>query len=363
MTQHRVSAIDLALVSLPLERPVITPIHRIEAIDCVLCTIRTDTGLTGISHLWCFGKTRARALSTLVEDLGRLVIGRDPLATETRWRDLWNEANFLGRAGAVVFAMSALDTALWDIRARAAGQPLWQALGGTKRSVDVYAGGLFLSDSIDAVVEEAKGYVRDGFRAMKMRTGAPTAAEDIARVEAVRGAIGPDITLMVDVVQGWTVEQAIERGRAIAKYDIFWIEDPVLFDDLDNMAKVAEALDTAICAGENDYTRRGFRRIIDAGAADILMPDLQRSGGVSEWMKIAALADAHALKVTPHVFPETSVHLMCAAPNSIWLEYVPWWDRLFVEPLAVSGGKATPGDKPGLGLEFDWNAIEAHRYS
>jgi L-alanine-DL-glutamate epimerase-like enolase superfamily enzyme len=234
-------------------------------------------------------------------------------------------------------------------------------LGGEKKPVPVYAGGLFLSDPIDAIVEEARRYVAAGFRAMKMRTGAPTASEDIARVEAVRAAIGPDTILMVDVVQGWTVEEAIKRGREIQRFDLFWIEDPVLFDDLDGMAAVAAALDVPVTAGENDYGRRGFRRLIEKRAADILMPDLQRIGGISEWMKTAALADAFGLRVTPHVFPETSVHLMCATPNGLWLEHVPWWDRLFVEPQRIEGGHATPSDRPGLGLAFDWDALESLR--
>ena len=360
-TEHRIASIDTVIVSLPLERPVITPIHRIPAIDCVLVTLRTDSGLEGIAYLWCFGSRRAMALAALAEDLFATVRGRDALAGEMNWRAMWNEANFLGRTGAVMFAISAIDTALWDIRGKAAGLPLWRLLGGERRKVPVYAGGLFLSDPIDAIVAEAKGYVAAGFTAMKMRTGALTASEDIARVEAVRDAIGPDVTLMVDVVQGWGVQEAIRRGREISRFDLFWIEDPVLFDDLDGLAAVASALDVPVTAGENDYGRRGFRRLIEHKAADILMPDLQRIGGVSEWMKTAALADAHGLRVTPHVFPETSVHLMCAAPNAIFVEHVAWWDRLFVTPLAILNGMAEPPDTPGLGLAFDWDGLEKLR--
>ena len=359
--EHRIAAIETALVSLPLDRPVITPIHRIPAVDCVLVTLRTDSGLQGIAYLWCFGALRARALAALVEDMFAVVHGRDALAGETAWRAMWNEANFLGRTGAVMFALSAIDTALWDIRGKAADLPLWRLLGGERRKVPVYAGGLFLSDPIDAIVAEAKRYVAAGFGAMKMRTGAKTASEDIARVEAVRDAIGPGVTLMVDVVQGWTVEEAIKRGREISRFNLFWIEDPVLFDDLEGLAAVAAALDVPVTAGENDYGRRGFRRLVEHRAADILMPDLQRVGGISEWLKTAALADAHGLRVTPHVFPETSIHLMGAAPNAIFLEHVPWWDRLFVRPLVIESGFAEPTDAPGLGLAFDWDRLEGLR--
>jgi len=357
----RLDTVDTCVVSLPLERTVVTPIHHITSIDCVLVTARADSGITGIGYLWTFGPPRARTLEAMVRDLAGLVRGADPLATEAVWRRMWNDTNFLGHAGVSMLGMAAIDTALWDIKGKALGQPLYRLLGGARRALPVYAGGLFLSDPIDAIVAEAKTYVARGFRAMKMRTGARSEREDIARVEAVRAAIGPDVTLMVDVVQGWTVEQAIRMGRALAPYNLFWIEDPVLFDDLEGMARIAAALDTPIAAGENDYSKNGFARLIGLGAADFPMPDLQRVGGVTEWMKVAAMADAARLPIVPHVFHEISVHMAAAAPNSSYLEYVPWWDRLFREPVAIVDGTATPPDRPGLGLEFDWDAIDRFR--
>jgi L-alanine-DL-glutamate epimerase-like enolase superfamily enzyme len=363
MAAQRIEAIETCVVSLPLDRPVVTPIHHITTIDCVLVTAKTDGGLSGIGYLWTFGPPRARTLEAMVRDLAQLVRGADPLATEAVWRRMWNDTNFLGHAGISMLGMSAIDTALWDIKGKALGQPLYRLLGGERRKLPVYAGGLFLSDPIDAIVAEAKDYVARGFRAMKMRTGARSEREDIARVEAVRAAIGPDVTLMVDVVQGWTVEQSIRMGRALAPYDLFWIEDPVLFDDLEGLARIAAALDTPIACGENDYSKLGFARLIGLGAADFPMPDLQRVGGVTEWMKVAAMADAARLPVVPHVFHEISVHMAAAAPNASWLEYVPWWDRLFREPVAIVDGTATPPDRPGLGLEFDWNAIDRFRQS
>jgi L-alanine-DL-glutamate epimerase-like enolase superfamily enzyme len=359
----RVDRIETAVVSLPLERPVVTPIHNITTIDCVLVTVSTDSGLSGISYLWAFGPSRARVLAAMVQDLAGLVHGSDPLATEATWQRLWSDTNFLGHAGVSMLGISAIDTALWDIKGKALGQPLYRLLGGTKRAVPAYAGGLFLSDSIDAIVAEAKSYVARGFRAMKMRAGAKSEREDIARVEAVRAAIGPTVTLMVDVVQGWTAEQAIRMGRALSRFDLFWIEDPVLFDDIEGLARIAAALDTPIAAGENDYSKFGFARLIEARAADYPMPDLQRVGGVTEWMKVAAMAAAARLPVVPHVFHEISVHLAAAAPNASYLEYVPWWDKLFRETVKIVDGAATPPDRAGLGLEFDWDAVEPHRQS
>jgi L-alanine-DL-glutamate epimerase-like enolase superfamily enzyme len=256
--------------------------------------------------------------------------------------------------------LSALDIACWDIKGKALDLPLYRLLGGIRRAVPAYAGGLFLSDSVDAIVEEAKRYRMAGFNAVKMRAGAKRAGEDLERVAAVRAAIGPDVALMVDVVQGWTPEQALRTGHALEAYDLTWIEDPVAFDDLAGLAKVAAALDVPIAAGENDYSKLGFKRLIDAGAADMPMADLQRVGGITEWMKVAALAEASGLPMLPHVFHEISVHLVAAAPNATFVEWVPWWDVLFEQKLTIENGLAVPPERPGLGIAFDDNAIDRY---
>jgi L-alanine-DL-glutamate epimerase-like enolase superfamily enzyme len=353
--------LDTALVSVPLQRPVITPIHRITTIDNVLVTLRTDSGLDGLAYLWTFGPQRARVLEAMVQDLFRLVRGRDARERAVLWAEMAGDINFLGRSGVAMFALSALDVALWDIAGKAADAPLWRLLGGIHRPCPVYAGGLFLSDSIDQIVAEARGYIARGFTAMKMRAGAKDWRDDIARVEAVRAAIGPDIKLMVDVVQGWTAEEAIRMGRELGKFNLGWIEDPVQFDDVEGLAKVVAALDTPIAAGENDYGKRDFRRLIQAGAIDVAMPDIQRVGGVTEWLKVAALAEAWNMPIAPHVFHEISVHLMAAIPNGLYAEHVPWWDVLFESPLEVKDGTLMPPSGPGLGLRFNEVIVDRYR--
>ena len=358
---YHITAVEAAIVSLPLPRPVITPVHHITTVDNVLVTVRTDVGIEGLAYLWCFGERRARVLKSMVEALAPYVMGADARQTSVLWDRLWRENNFFGRAGVAMLAHSALDIACWDIKARAVKQPLWQLLGGSERSIPTYAGGLFLSDPLEAIVEEAQGYVRQGFTAMKMRAGMPRLADDIARFEAVREAIGPDVKLMIDAVQAWTPDDAIRACRALAPFDITWIEDPVAFDDHAGMARVAGAVPMPLCAGENDYSRLGFARLIEQAGIRIAMPDLQRVGGITEWMRVAALADAHGLRVTPHAFHELSVQLMCAVPNGFWLEYVPWWERLFTAPPRLSEGGMRPPPGPGLGLQFDWPALDAWR--
>ncbi len=357
----RITDVTTRIVSVPLERPIRTPIHYIVNIDNVLVELHTDEGIAGIAYLWCFGAQRAQALVSLVKDMVSLVGGMDALARAAVYARMEREANFLGKVGAVTIAMSAIDTALWDIAGKVLNRPVWQLLGGESRSIPVYAGGLFLSDSIDVIVAEAKAYMASGFRAIKMRCGAKDWHDDIARVEAVRDAVGPGFTLMVDVVQGWTVDRAIKVGRELERFDLFYIEDPVLFDDLDGMAHIASVLDTPIAAGENDYGLRGFRRLLEGNVVDIPMIDLQRVGGISAWMQVAAMASAWGKPVVPHVFPEISIHLLAATPSAPFLEYVPWWEVLFVEtPKLVEGGMR-PLDSPGLGLAFNSDAIERFR--
>jgi L-alanine-DL-glutamate epimerase-like enolase superfamily enzyme len=162
-------------------------------------------------------------------------------------------------------------------------------------------------------------------------------------------------------VQGWTPDQAIQMGRSLARFDLAWLEDPVAFDDHAGLRAVARALDMPVCAGENDYSKLGFARLLDGQCIDVAMADLQRVGGITEWLKVASLAESRAMRITPHVFHEISVHLMSVIPNGFWLEYVPWWDVLFTQPLTLVDGHLTASELPGLGLEFDWNLVDGLR--
>jgi L-alanine-DL-glutamate epimerase-like enolase superfamily enzyme len=359
----RLSNLGTRIVSVPIEPAVRTPIHYIKAVDNVLVEIGTDEGVAGIAYLWCFGLDQARALEALVRDLFSLVEGMSALEREAIGAAISNHTNFMGRGGAAWIAASAIDTALWDIAGKHFNVPVWKLLGGSDRPIHAYAGGFFLSDSIDVVVQEARDRLVEGFTALKMRCGAPTLAEDVDRVAAVREVIGPDVTLMIDVVQGWSVERAIRTGKALASFDLYYIEDPVRFDDIEGMARVADALDTPVAAGENDYGRHGFRKLIEARAVDIAMIDLQRAGGISEWMKIAAMAQAWNMPVVPHVFHEMSIHLLAATPHALFLEYMPWWEPLFNQTFRLKDGAFHPPSEPGLALSFNDEQIERHLVS
>jgi len=258
-----------------------------------------------------------------------------------------------------VAGISAIDGALWDLLGKAAGLPLYRLLGGAQDRVPAYhSGGLWLSRPIDALAREAEGFVAEGFRAVKMRLGLPDPAEDIARVRAVRDAIGPHVKLMADANQGLTEAQAIRLGRRLEPFDLTWFEEPLPAWDIDGLARVAATLDTPIASGETDYTRYGFRRMLELRAADILMPDLQRVGGVSEFMRVGHMAESHDIGVSSHLFPETSLQVLGALSNAVFLEYMPWFSRLYNEQIEFADGCALVPERPGWGFTFNQDYLD-----
>jgi L-alanine-DL-glutamate epimerase-like enolase superfamily enzyme len=231
-------------------------------------------------------------------------------------------------------------------------------LGGAKTVVPAYqSGGLWLSSSTDELVAEAERFIAQGFKAMKMRLGSPDPKADIARVKAVRDAIGPHIKLMADANQGLNEAQAIRLGRMLELFDLTWFEEPLPAWDLEGLARVSAALDTPIASGETEYTRYGFRRMLELRSADILMPDLQRVGGVSEFMRVGHMAESHDVPVSSHLFPETSVQVLGALANAIYLEYMPWFSKFYHEELEFKDGNAIVPERPGWGFTFNYDYV------
>jgi L-alanine-DL-glutamate epimerase-like enolase superfamily enzyme len=250
--------------------------------------------------------------------------------------------------------ISALDGALWDAKAKSLGQPLFRLLGGARTQIPVYnSAGLWLSYSEAELVEEAERFIAEGFSAMKMRIGSGDADADIARVRLVRKTIGPKIKLMADANQGLSESQAIRLGRRLEEFDLTWFEEPLPAWDLEGVARVAAALDTPIASGETEYARYGFREMLTLGSADILMPDLQRVGGVSEFMRVGHMAAAYDVPVSSHLFPEASLSLLGAISNANFLEYMPWFSPLYRETIEFRDGNAVIPERPGWGFTFD----------
>ena len=355
----KIKDVRTVMVNVPSEKWVIKP--DIRSLSCVLVFVDTDEGITGESLVFTFEKKHLDVLNSMVLSLKTTVVGEDLRYTGRIWQRMWQEIRFFGQKGIAVFGLSAIDRACWDAVGKAAGQPLYKLLGAYRDEVPAYASGLWLPRSIEELVNDAKDFAREGFRAIKMRIGKPRIEEDVERVRAVRQAIGPGVALMVDANKRLTVEHAIRLGRRLEEFNLTWFEEPVPASDLEGSARVAAALDVPIASGESEYTRYGFREMLEKKAADVLMPDLARVGGITEFLKVAHMAEAWDVPVTPHIFPEESMQMVGTIPNGIYVECMPWFSPLYREKIELKEGKIVLPQRPGLGFTFDPGAVERYR--
>jgi len=358
----KITDVRTVLVNIPFEKPLRTSIHSFGCAGCVLVFMDTDAGITGESYVFSFNVARLKVFDAMIQSFKSELLGEDPDYTEKIWQKIWREINFFGHKGVTLFGLSAIDVACWDVKGKAAGRPIYKLLGAVRDQVPVYAsGGLWLSQTIDELVKEAKDFIAQGFRYMKLRIGKPCIEEDVERVRAVRQIIGPDIGLMVDANQAFNLTHAIKLGRRLEELNLVWYEEPVAAYDLEGSARVAAALDVPIASGETDYTRYGFRQMLEMKAADILMPDLARMGGYTDFLKVAHMAEAYEVPVSPHIFSEQSLQIMGVIPNGTYLEHMPWFAPLFREKIEIKNGMVEIPNRPGTGFTFDLNKIEEYR--
>jgi L-talarate/galactarate dehydratase len=330
--------------------------------EFVTLELGTDQGLTGVG-LTFFGGAITPALKAAVDALAALVVGDDPAQVEAICAKLRRAAGSAGPGGIFALALSAIDIACWDLKGKALGRSVCALLGGLRDRAPTYASGALMRPHPIDYLAKAGPRLRDmGFRQMKMQCGSePSADASVERVRVMREAIGPDVDLMCDINQLWSVHHAIDVGRRIEPYHLYWLEDPVAHDDFAGLARVADALGTPIAAGEYHYGIVPFRHLLEARSVDIAMIDLLRVGGITQWMKVAGMAEAFNLPVVSHLIPEIHVHLVAAIPNGLTVEYMPWTLQLFEEPPAITGGQLVVPDKPGLGLAFDKAAIKRYQ--
>jgi len=352
------------LVSTALSVPIPWPFKSgfaAERANPVVVQLFTDDGLEGIGLAFCWNDRRVKSLKACIDDLKDTIVGQDVFRWAEAWEKLWKDTWWMGHQGYPVYALSAIDTALWDLRAKALGMPVARLLGGYRDEVPVYASHLLFPNwSLDQLQKDAASLVKQGFRAMKMNMSTRPPGEEIERLRAVREAVGDDIDILVDVNWMWTVPQAIQMGREMEKYNVYWLEDPLASNDPADWALVADALGMKVAGGETLTGKYDFRRVFENRALDVLMPDLQRVGGVTEWMKVAAMAEAWHLPVASHIFHEFSAHMVAAIPNGLIVEYMPWWEFLYKEPLPLKDGCLKIPDKPGFGLELDAATVKKY---
>ena len=355
-----IRALRCVAVEVPMTYALGTSQARITAAPLLLIDLETEEGIAGRSYLFCYLRAAARPLATMLDEIATMVKG-DRVAPADLWTKLAKRFMLIGMQGVVRMAMAGLDVAAWDALAIAAGTPLATYLGGKPGPIRAYNScGLGLMTPAEVAVEAEK-LLANGFCAVKLRLGYPTLQEDLAAVRAVRRRIGDGIALMVDYNQALNVPEALERGRALDEEGIFWLEEPIRHDDYAGCASLARALKTPIQIGENFSLPTAMETALAAGAADYVMPDLERIGGVSGWQRAAALAAAYRIEMSSHLFPEVSAHLLAVTPTCHFLEYMDWADRLVQEPLRIVDGCAVTPDRPGNGLIWDEAAVARYR--
>ena len=353
----KVRGIKVRAIAAPMKRPLATSTGTVGEAALLLIDLETDAGITGRTYLFGVGRHNLPPIAKLLEAMAQMVQG-DEVAPLDLERKLRAKYTLLGVHNIVLFAMSGIDMAAWDALSQAHGVPLARLLGAAPRPVPAYnSNGLGILPLKD-LEREAVALVEEGFRAVKLRLGRADVSQDMEALRAVKRAIGSNITLMVDFNQSLTVAEAIRRGRMIdAEGGVYWIEEPVRADDFTGCARVAREVATPIQIGENFMGPEQMAQAIAAGACDYAMPDAQRIGGVTGWMRAAALAQGAGMEMSSHLFPEVSAHLLAATPTFHWLEFVDWAAPILAEPLRVKDGMVQASQN------LMWNESAVARYA
>ena len=315
-------------------------------------------GASGTGYSYTIGTGGSSIMALLADHLAPRLIGREAEQVEAIWRDLLFHTHATSVGAITALALAALDTALWDLRCRRAGLPLAVLAGGAKNSCPLYTtegGWLHLAPA--ALVDDALQAKARGFGGAKIKIGRPHVAEDVERLRAVRESVGADWDIMTDANQGFTLSEAIRRGRHLEALDIAWFEEPLPADDLGGHAELGRHTSVPIAVGESLYSLSQFKDYLQAGACSIVQVDAARIGGITPWLKVAHLAEAFNVAVCPHFLMELHVGLCCAVPNGRWVEYIPQLEAITERGLEIRDGRAYPSPEPGLGIDWDWDAI------
>jgi mandelate racemase len=356
-----VRAVRATPVEVPLNFVLGTSAGILRQVPLVLIDVETEQGVTGRGYLFGYLRAAALAIVDLVAEIEAQTKGQrlDPPALFAR---LSARFKLIGVQGIVRMAVAGFDQAAWDACAISAGEPLATFLGAEPRPILAYNScGLGLMTDKGALAAEAEKFLERGFGAVKLRLGYPSLEEDLAAVHAVRKRIGPNVRLMVDYNQALDVEEALKRGRALDREDLYWLEEPVRHDDYAGAARLARELNVPIQIGENFSLPAAMQTALDTRAADYVMPDLERIGGVTGWRQAAEIAAVGRVQMSSHLFPEVSAHLLAATPTAHYLEYVDWADVLLEEPLVIENGHAVLSSAPGNGMTWNKDAVARYR--
>lgn len=354
--------LDVRPVLVPLNRPVVSKVGLYEEWPLILIDLQTEEGVTGRSYLAPYLKHAMRYIVPALHDLADALAGK-PLAAFDAWQSGRKALHLVGLEGVTLIAVSGIDMAIVDARAKAAGVPLAAHLGGTLAPVPAYnSNGLWLSPP-GGLAEETRALAEEGgFTGFKLRLGRDRLTDDLEAIRAVRDAAGDEARLMVDFNQGLTPGDALRRCHELDDQGLFWFEEPIAYDDFAGYAKLARELRTPLQIGENFYGPRSLHEAVRRDASDFVMPDLMRIGGVTGWLRAAAIADAAAIPMSTHLYPEVSAHLMRVTPTAHWLEWQDWSHPVLEEPFPVRDGFIEIPDRPGNGLAWDEAAVRRYAW-
>jgi mandelate racemase len=355
-------SVDVRSVLVPLRRPVVSKVGRFDQWPLILIDLHTEEGIVGRSYLEPYLRNAARSIVPLIHELAANRSGRTIHPIDD-FRQGLRSLHLIGAEGVSLIAVSALDMASWDALAKAAGRPLANYLGGSPGNVPAYnSNGLWLTD-VAPLADEAHALVAEGqFKGLKLRLGRERLSDDIAAISAVRKAAGEDIKLMVDFNQGLSLGDALHRCHALDDHGLYWFEEPIAYDNLAGFAQLRRELNTPVQLGENFYGPRALFQALAAGAGDYVMPDLMRIGGVTGWLRSAAIAGAAGIEMSTHLYPEFAAHLMRVTETAHWLEWQDWANPILAEPFELVEGCLAVPDRPGAGISWDEAAIRRYRY-
>ena len=355
-------SIDARAVLVPLRRPVVSKVGLFKDWPLILIDLYTHEGIVGRSYLEPYLKNAARYIVPAINDLASGQLGK-LLAPLDSFQNNRRALNLVGYEGVTLIAVSGIDMAVWDALAKAAGMPLAVLLGGTLGSVPAYnSNGLWLTD-VATLAQEAEELVAEGgFKGLKLRLGRDHLEDDLAAIREVRRGAGDDVKLMVDFNQGLALGAALDRCHALDDQGLYWFEEPIVYDNLSGYVQLTRELETPVQLGENFYGPRDLYEAVRAGAGDYMMPDLMRIGGVSGWLRAAPIAAAAGIQVSTHLYPEAAAHLMRVTETAHWLEWQDWADPILKKPFAVNDSHLEIPCLPGVGIEWDEDAVERYSY-
>jgi mandelate racemase len=361
MTALRLDRVDVRPVLVPLRRPVVSRVGLYEQWPLILIDLHTDRGVVGRSYLAPYLKQSVRYIVPAIQDLAAARQDK-PLAPLDDFAAGRRGLGLVGLEGVSLIAVSGLDMAAWDALAKAAGVPLAVYLGGSLAPVPAYnSNGLWLTP-LDTLAKEAEELVAEGgFAGLKLRLGRERIADDLAAIRLVREILGPDGHIMSDFNQGLSLGDALQRCHGLDDQGLYWFEEPIAYDDFAGYARLTRELNTPVMLGENFYGPRSLHAAIQAGAGDYLMPDLMRIGGVTGWLRAAAIAGAAGIQISTHLYPEFASHLLRVSETGHWLEWQDWAHPILAEPFEVANGQLLIRDVPGAGLEWDEAAVRRYR--